>query len=381
MSFFKDRMDRFQESGAPYDPSLGRPHGQEATTAVTLNFPKMPENRQSVRQIGSAPTTLGDSERLHRALSAARVGAWEWHVPDDMIHVDANVFGLFGLAPQPGGFHASQLFNLIHSEEVGLLRIALAEALRSDDEFVRDLRLYPGGRVEPLWICSQARVVERDERGTACIMAGVIFDVTERRRVQEQQELVNRELSHRMKNVLAVVNSLVTMTAEHRPEAEAFVTSFKSRLTGLATAHELLLRGDWDAVPLLSLIEQSMVALGVRGRMDIKASDVTLSPRDTQTLVLVLHELATNAIKYGALSNAAGRVKVDCELAEGAQGDLQVLRIAWEETGGPEVNAPRTKGFGVTLLERLTRRQFAPEQLFEWRPGGLLCRFELRIAA
>jgi two-component sensor histidine kinase len=381
MSFFKDRMDRFQESGAPYDPSLGRPHGQEATTAVTLNFPKMPENRQSARLIGSAPGSLSDPERLRRALSAARVGAWEWHLPDDTIHVDASVFSLLGLAPQLGSFHASQLFNLMDSEEVGLLRIAMAEALRSDDEFVRDMRLYPGDRVEPIWLCSQARVVERDECGTARVMAGIVFNVTERRRVQEQQELVNRELSHRMKNVLSVVNSLVTMTAEHRPEAEEFMTSFRSRLAGLGTAHELLFRGDWDAVPLLSLIERSMVTLGVSARVDVIASDVTLSPRDTQTLVLVLHELATNAIKYGSLSNASGRVKVDCELAEGAHVDMQVLRIVWKESGGPEVTAPLTKGFGVTLLERLTRRQSAPGQLFEWRPGGLLCRFELRIAA
>ena len=331
--------------------------------------------------IRSAPVSLSDPERLRRALSAGRVGAWEWHLSDDMIHVDAIVLSLLGLAPQPGSFHASQFFNLMDSEEVGLLRIALAEASRSDDVFVQDLRLYPAGRVEPIWLCSQARVVERDDAGTARMMAGVIFNVTERRRVQENQELVNRELSHRMKNVLAVVNSLVTMTAEHRPEAEAFATSFKSRLTGLATAHELLFRGEWEAVPLLSLIERSMVTLGVRGRMDIRASDVMLSPRDTQTLVLVLHELATNAIKYGALANGTGRVDLDCELADSVQGDLQVLRILWRESGGPEVIPPRMKGFGVTLLERLTRRQSAPEELFEWRPEGLLCRFELRIAA
>ncbi len=324
---------------------------------------------------------MSDPERQRRALTAGRVGAWEWHLPDDMIHVDASVLGLLGFAPQHGSFHASQLFNLMDSEEVGLLRIALAEASRSDDVFVQDLRLYPGGRVEPIWICSQARVVERDDGAAARIMAGVIFNVTERRRVQEHQELLNRELSHRMKNVLAVVNSLVTMTAEHRPEAEAFVTSFKSRLSGLATAHELLFRGDWEAVQLLSLIERSMIALGVHGRMDIRASDVMLSPRDTQTLVLVLHELATNAIKYGALANGTGRVEVDCELVESAQGNQQVLRVVWKESGGPKVTPPLIKGFGVTLLERLTRRQSVPEPLFEWRPEGLLCRFELRIAA
>ena len=381
MSFFKDRVDRFQESGAPCDPSLGRPHGQEATTAVTLNFPIMPENRQSARQIGGAAAALSDPERLRRALSAGQVGAWEWHVPDDTIHVDASVLRLLGLAPQHGCFHVSQLFNLMDSEEVGLLRIAMAEASRSDDVFVQDFSLYPGGRVEPIWLCCQAGVVERDEGGAAQIMAGVIFNITERRRVHEHQELVNRELSHRMKNVLSVVNSLVTMTAEHRPEAEAFATAFKSRLTGLGTAHELLFRGDWEAVPLLSLIERSMVALGVRGRMDISASDVPLSPRDTQTLVLVLHELATNAIKYGALANGSGRVAIDCELAQRAPGDLQELRIVWKESGGPEVSPPLTKGFGITLLERLTRRQSGPEPLFEWRPDGLLCRFTLRVAA
>ena len=218
-------------------------------------------------------------------------------------------------------------------EEVGLVRIAMAEALRSDAEFVLALRLYPGGRIEPLWICCQARVVERGERGTARIMAGVIFDVTERRRVQEHQKLVNRELSHRMKNVLALVNSLVTMTAEHRTEAEAFVTSFKSRLTGPRT--ELLLRGQWDAVPLLSLIERPMVALGVRGRIDIRASDVTLSPVTRRPWCSRCTNLQTNAMNTARFRTLRGGSKVDSELAEGAQGDLQVLHIAWEETGAP----------------------------------------------
>ena len=121
--------------------------------------------------------------------------------------------------------------------------------------------------------------------------------MTERRFAQEARELLSRELSHRMKNVLSVVSSLVAMTGEHRPEARDFVASFQARLNSLAAAHDLLIRTDWHPVALDGLVEKALAAIGVRDRVDLNTSGLVLSSHDIQTMALVLHELATNAIK------------------------------------------------------------------------------------
>ena len=156
--------------------------------------------------------------------------------------------------------------------------------------------------------------------------------------------------------------------------------AFRGRLRGLAAAHELLFRADWRHVALQDLVAEALAALRARHRIDIEAQDVSLNAHDTQTVVLVLHELATNAIKYGALSNAGGRVRVVCDLvSSGEPGSGRSLRIVWAETGGPVVSEPLVKGFDITLIERLTRRQESAEPPLQWRKAGLRCSFILPV--
>lgn len=289
---------------------------------------------------------LADAERLGRAVEAGGAAVWEWRIiAEEVIHVNRRLADLFGLAPPTLTFPSSRFFALVHPDDLALLKAALGEATRGDGELVHEFRIHREDNGELRWICSQGRVVERGKDGAALVMAGVSHDLTERRLKQETSELLNRELAHRIKNLLAIVGSVVTMTGEHRPEAGDFVASFQARLNNLAAAHDLLIQAEWRPVTLDALAEKTLGAIGVRDRIDFSVSELVLGSHDIQTVALVLHELATNAIKYGALSNAAGRVRLCCEIkkAEG-NGDAPLLVMLWEETGGPAVAAPIAKG-------------------------------------
>ncbi len=192
---------------------------------------------------------------------------------------------------------------------------------------------------------------------------------------------MGQELAHRMKNVLSVVGSLVALSGEHRPEARNFVTAFQARLGSLAATHELLVQTEWRPIVLGRLVEKVLGPLGALDRVTMVGNQAfLLASHDAQTLALVLHELATNAIKYGALSNGHGRVLLAIEVKWDRLRDEQPLLILrWEESGGPAVTAPSAKGFGLTLLERLTRRHDQADQTLDWRVSGLHCCVSLHV--
>jgi two-component sensor histidine kinase len=193
---------------------------------------------------------------------------------------------------------------------------------------------------------------------------------------------LNRELSHRLKNLLSVVGSLAVMTGEHRPEARDFVTSFQARLSNLAAAHDLLVQAEWQPIALAKLVEKALGPIGVLDRIDLDTHDLVLGSYDAQTVVLLLHELSTNAIKYGALSNGSGRVKLAFEVKQPTPNPAgaPLLLLVWEENGGPSVTIPPTKGFGISLLERLARGRERGRPVIEWRQDGLRCSIALPIS-
>ena len=204
--------------------------------------------------------------------------------------------------------------------------------------------------------------------------SSIIRDVTERRLWEERQRLMTRELVHRVKNSFAVIQSIVRQTQRSTPDPEAFARAFSGRLAAMAASHDLLTDRHWEGAGLSDLVSSQLAPFAAGGdkRVRVKGPDVTLDTSLAVPLGLALHELATNATKYGSLSKPGG--VVDLSWTVSRAGGAEQLSLVWRETGGPRPTAPVRRGFGTSLIER-----GLPDARIERRfePEGLVCRIEL----
>jgi two-component sensor histidine kinase len=192
---------------------------------------------------------------------------------------------------------------------------------------------------------------------------------------EERLRLLLHELSHRVKNILAVIQSVATQTGARSLTVDGFLGAFRGRLQALAAAHEILTASGWQSAGLGTLARATLAPYLDGRRISLALADAPVSPSVAQTAALALHELATNAVKHGALSVEDGQVVIDGRMADG---DKLVLR--WQEHGGPPTSAPTTTGFGMTLLTRAIRHQHKGDVELEWHPEGLRCRITLPVA-
>jgi PAS domain S-box-containing protein len=213
--------------------------------------------------------------------------------------------------------------------------------------------------------------VLRNNHGKVVGAINVLVDVTDRKRADEEQKILIDELNHRVKNTLATVQSISLHT--HRSTPEAFVQRFEDRLVALSKAHDLLTRRRWTGVGLGELLDQELAPYGDadHSRIVMEGPELTLSARTGLALSMVLHELATNASKYGALSAEGGQVKVVWAL--NAEGTKSILTLRWIESGGPSVEPPARRGFGRLLIERSITKDLGGKADLQFLPGGLQC--------
>ncbi|OAN63088.1 sensor histidine kinase [Sphingomonas sp. TDK1] len=190
--------------------------------------------------------------------------------------------------------------------------------------------------------------------------------------------LMNGELAHRLKNVLAVVQSVAAQTLRGVPEAEAASRNLSARLVALGAATDVLTGTSWRSADLRELATRALSPHGRIGeRILLSGPAVTLRPELTVAFALALHELATNAAKYGALSNDIGTVTLAWSVD--GDGDDGVLAVSWREQGGPPVTPPERKGFGSVLIERSLRSYFSGKAATDYRPDGLVFELEARL--
>ncbi|KPL53078.1 hypothetical protein ABB55_13340 [Prosthecomicrobium hirschii] len=205
-----------------------------------------------------------------------------------------------------------------------------------------------------------------------CLTTAV--DVTDRYRAAEQQSLLLRELDHRVKNTLANVQAIASQTFRSTPDPEAFRQKFSERLGALARTHDMLTRGQWRGVSLAGMVASELAHVPNPERIAVRGEDCTLPAGMAVPLGLILHELTTNAVKYGALSQSDGRLFVGWSAPVHA-GEGRSMQLDWVESGGPVVEPPVRSGFGSRLIAQLSRSLGAGESRFE--PGGVV--FRLRI--
>ncbi len=203
---------------------------------------------------------------------------------------------------------------------------------------------------------------------------GAHFDITGRKAVEERQRLLMRELDHRARNVLAVVQAALRLTPRDNPEA--YAQAVEGRVRALARAHTLLAEGSWSGAELRALLAAELQPFLAEQRVELQGPRLMLPPTAAQSLAMALHELATNAVKHGALSVQDGRLA--------ARWQLQVpgrLRLEWVERDGPELaGAPARSGFGSRVLDATIRRQLGGRAALQWDRCGLTCVMEVPLA-
>jgi PAS domain S-box-containing protein len=199
------------------------------------------------------------------------------------------------------------------------------------------------------------------------------IDISDRKQAEEERELLARELSHRVKNMLAVVQSLATQTASDAKSIEEYRNAFLGRLKALARAHSLLVDAQWQTANLKSLVEQATDAYRIDHPLvvEIDGEPVCISSKKSLGLTLVLHELGTNAAKYGALAHHNGRLNISWQVETTDGG--QSVRLTWRERDGPSLKAPVGKGFGSRLIERASVYELGGNAELDYAPSGLVC--------
>jgi PAS domain S-box-containing protein len=200
---------------------------------------------------------------------------------------------------------------------------------------------------------------------------GIMRDITERKRAEEHVQFVMRELSHRTKNVLAVVQAMAWQIARKSVDLADFQDGFASRIDALARAHDLLTAREWQGVSLPALVEGQLQHFGAAEQIEVSGPDLMVKPAAVQSLGLLLHELATNAIKHGALSRPSGKIDIGWGLEAVDDAPLR-LRMNWREHGGPPVAPPAHKGFGLVVIKEMTERALKAQVIIDFNPAGLV---------
>lgn len=316
-------------------------------------------------------------ERLRAALAASGTGTFRWDIRTNVLEWDDALDRLFGLGGTARTVTLLDFLNLVHPEDQANVAEQCEQSMRDGADFSMEFRVpLPDGSAR--WILDQGKTF-RDGEGCPAYMTGACVDITERKRAEASQHLLLEELNHRVKNTLAMVQSIASQTLRATPAAERFPEAFQSRLQALAQAHDLLTRGQWRGA---SLHEVAEVTLNPHttpgGRVKISGPPVALSPGIAVSLHLALHELATNAAKYGALSVEQGEVKLQWAVTGGVQ---PALRIEWGESGGPPVVPPQRRGFGSRLIERGLAHEVDGEVDLAFSPKGVVCRVTVPLSS
>ncbi len=214
----------------------------------------------------------------------------------------------------------------------------------------------------------------RDERSRTVGTVIELRSITAERQARERQRLLTNELNHRVKNTLATVQSIAWQSFKHAaPEA---LSDFNGRIAILARAHNLLTEAAWATASLTGVVRMALEPFG-SAQIDAQGPDCVLHPKVAVSLSMVLHELGTNALKYGALKTDAGRIGLRWSHAL-VDGGIQ-LRMTWTESGGPEVAPPESRGFGTRLIERQLAMEFGGQAELLFRSEGLVCNMKLNL--
>jgi PAS domain S-box-containing protein len=274
------------------------------------------------------------------------------------------------------GYSQDELLNLTanditHPGDIDANDVEMQDLLDGKISFFSKDKRYIRKDGEIVWVGLTVSL-ERNSLGEPAYFLEVVRDIEARKRAEEHQFFLMRELSHRSKNLLAVIQAMARQTARISDGTDAFLERFTQRLHGLATSHDLLVHQNWRHVPLKDLLKQQLAPFldADSGRLVLDGPDVAVTPEAAQALGLALHELATNAAKYGSLSVPEGSVKVVWKFQDDDESQRRLL-VDWRERGGPPVQPPARYGFGHVVISRMAANSLDGKVNVDYAPDGL----------
>lgn len=313
----------------------------------------------------TAAALIKEEWRHALTLEAGKVGSWVWDIRTGEVSCNDTFRRMYEL-PEVGAVQFEQIMEAHDPRDRHIVEEGLAASFADGLDYNAEARIGANGR----WLTMRGRVYQRDAEGKPLIMMGASLDISESKQSAEQTRLLLRELNHRVKNTLAMIQSVARQTIRKNPDPQRFIEAFSGRLRTISDAHVLLADRDWSGVQLYEVLGSQLGENFIRepDRAEVSGEDVTLPADHALGLGLILHELTTNAHRHGAWSNATGVVNINWEVVNAP---VRGLSLRWRERGGPTVVASSEVGLGVRLIERSLAKVLDSEVKLRFEPTGV----------
>jgi len=330
---------------------------------------------QDITSRRQAAKALGDSEsRLRLAIDAGRMAVWEYDVATEAITGSPELNRLLGF-PEDASPSLQELRAGYYPGEQERVRAAGADALSRGEKFFEVEYRYVLPDQSLKWLLLRAEIV-MGPTGAPERAVGVLLDITEKRQAMDRQQVLINELNHRVKNTLAIVQSIASQTLRSAADLPQAKHNIETRLMALSGAHDLLTAQSWERAQISAMVKKALLPFeNDQSRIKASGPDIWLDPKTALDLALALHELLTNAAKYGALSIPQGNLSIHWRVACQKE---ETLHLDWIEADGPPVCQPKVIGFGSRLIKGMAA-ECGGEAVFDFNPHGLRCHLLFKI--
>lgn len=317
-------------------------------------------------ELAASTAQLRQAEQLRSlALAAGQMGSWEWNVTRGDVSWDKGQHGIFGV--DPGRFVPTlrAVKRLIHRDDLPRLLQTFRKVTADSNTFQTEFRVCRTN--DDIRHCIGVVAASFGSGGKVIRLSGVTVDITDRKRAEEHRMLLAEEVDHRARNVVAVIQAIMRLT--RCDTIDEYVTTLDGRIRALSTAHKLLASSRWEGADLATLVDEEVAPYMGRDRerIEVAGPNVMLPAAIAQTIALALHELVTNAAKYGALSVDQGRIRIGWETTP------RRLTLHWAESNGPPIRRPSRGGYGTRVIKGGIEGQLGGKAEFDWLPDGLRC--------
>ncbi|KKC36559.1 hypothetical protein WH87_13945 [Devosia epidermidihirudinis] len=313
----------------------------------------------------TAAALVREEWRHALTLEAGKVGSWVWDIQSGEVVCNDTLRAMCSL-PDVGTITTEHILAATHPSDAQAVHSGLRASIVEGVDFNSEARVAASGR----WLTIRGRVYQRDTDGRALVMMGVCIDVSESKQSAEHTRLLLRELNHRVKNTLAMIQSVARQTIRQNPDPNDFIEAFSGRLRTISEAHVLLADRDWSGVPLHDVVASQLGPnfMVNPDRVEVRGDDMMLPADHALGLGLILHELTTNAHRHGAWSDATGVVSIEWDVAAKP---VRGLKLKWREHGGPAVEHPQEYGLGAKLIERSLAKVLDSRVELNFLPDGV----------